>query len=329
MSLNKPINIDEYVSEIKKGNIAILSRAITLIESTRPEHRRISNQLINALLPGLTNDTIRIGITGVPGVGKSCFIESLGMHLIEAGNKVAVLAIDPSSSLNKGSILGDKTRMEKLSTNENSYIRPTASSGNLGGIAYKTREAMLLCEAAGYNVIIVETVGVGQSETNVSNITDFFLLLMLSGAGDELQGVKRGIMEMADSLVITKADGDNLGRAKLARAEYSRALHLFPPSASGWIPEVKVCSSQTGEGIGNIWELIEKYIRHQRSKGFFTNKRSEQNVMAFDQLLNDELHRYFVSKIKSNMDVDMVRKEVFAGLTNPYDAMRILIQNIE
>ena len=241
-----------------KGDIASLSRAITLIESTHPKHQALAAQLLDQVLP-YSGKAMRIGITGVPGVGKSTFIESFGMHLIGLGKKVAVLAIDPSSNISKGSILGDKTRMEQLSVAPNAFIRPSAAAGSLGGLTYKTREASLLCEAAGFDIIIIETVGVGQSETEVRNICDFFLLLMLAGAGDELQGIKRGIMEMADGLVITKADGNNVQKAKSARSEYARALHFLPPAASGWHPEVSLCSSIDGTGIEAAYAMIENF----------------------------------------------------------------------
>lgn len=259
--MSRLLSIQEYITGLKAGNIAVLSKAITLIESSKLEHKQLAQELIDAILP-FAGKSVRIGITGVPGVGKSTFIESFGMHLIAEGKKVAVLAIDPSSSISKGSILGDKTRMEKLSIHPNAFIRPSASSGSLGGVTYKTHEATLLCEAAGFDTIIIETVGVGQSETEVSTITDFFLLLMLAGAGDELQGIKRGIMEMADGIAITKADGANATKAKGARAEYANALHFLPPSESGWIPEVKTCSSYEGIGINEIHEMIEKFV-HQ------------------------------------------------------------------
>ncbi|RYZ42943.1 MAG: methylmalonyl Co-A mutase-associated GTPase MeaB [Sphingobacteriales bacterium] len=266
-------NIPQYIDGLEQGNIAMLSRAITLIESTRAEHQELAAQLIDAILP-LTGKSTRVGITGVPGVGKSTFIEAFGMQLIEQGKKIAVLAIDPSSSISKGSILGDKTRMEKLSVHPQAFIRPSAASGSLGGVTYKTREATLLCEAAGFDTIIIETVGVGQSETEVSHITDFFLLLMLAGAGDELQGIKRGIMEMADGLAITKADGTNTDKAKAARSEYARALHFLPPHPSGWIPEVKVCSSYDNTGIETVTEMIDKYVHHQKANGYFERKRN-------------------------------------------------------
>ncbi|MBK6835783.1 MAG: methylmalonyl Co-A mutase-associated GTPase MeaB [Bacteroidetes bacterium] len=323
--MSRLLTIQEYVNGLRAGDIAILSKAITLIESSKLEHKQLAQELIDAILP-FTGKSVRIGITGVPGVGKSTFIESFGMHLIEEGKKVAVLAIDPSSSISKGSILGDKTRMEKLSIHPNAFIRPSASSGSLGGVTYKTREATLLCEAAGFDTIIIETVGVGQSETEVSTISDFFLLLMLAGAGDELQGIKRGIMEMADGIAITKADGANATKAKGARAEYANALHFLPPNESGWIPEVKTCSSYEGIGINEIHEMIKKFVHHQTTKGFFDLKRKEQNLFAFRRLLDEQLKNNFIAQ-KAAMDkVKQLEQDVLIGTISPYSAVYRLLQ---
>jgi LAO/AO transport system kinase len=323
--MSRLLTIQEYVNGLKAGDIAILSKAITLIESSKLEHKQLAQELIDAILP-FTGKSVRIGITGVPGVGKSTFIESFGMHLINEGKKVAVLAIDPSSSISKGSILGDKTRMEKLSIHPNAFIRPSASSGSLGGVTYKTREATLLCEAAGFDAIIIETVGVGQSETEVSTISDFFLLLMLAGAGDELQGIKRGIMEMADGIAITKADGANATKAKGARAEYANALHFLPPNESGWIPEVKTCSSYDGIGINEIHEMIEKFVHHQTTKGFFDLKRKEQNLFAFRRLLDEQLKNNFLAQ-KAVMDkMKQLEQDVLIGAISPYSAVYRLLQ---
>src|ERR1700739_1619229 len=249
------LSIDEYVEGVLKKDISVLARAITLVESSKAEHQEISKQIIEKILPH-TGKSVRLGITGVPGVGKSTFIEIFGQILVQKNHKVAVLAVDPSSTLSKGSILGDKTRMEVLSGKNDVFIRPSPSGGSLGGVERKTRESILLCEAAGFDYILIETVGVGQSETEVHHLTDFFLLLMLAGAGDELQGIKRGIMEMADGIVITKADGTNVAKAKTARADYANAIHLFPPTESGWIPEVKICSSTERTGITEVYEMI-------------------------------------------------------------------------
>jgi LAO/AO transport system kinase len=317
-------NIQDYLNGLKQGNIAMLSRAITLIESTRPEHQQLAAQLMDEVL-SMSGNSVRIGITGVPGVGKSTFIESFGMHLIEQGKKVAVLAIDPSSSISKGSILGDKTRMEKLSVHPQAFIRPSAASGSLGGVTYKTREATLLCEAAGFDTIIIETVGVGQSETEVSHITDFFLLLMLAGAGDELQGIKRGIMEMADGMAITKADGNNTDKAKAARSEYARALHFLPPHVSGWIPEVKICSAYDNTGITDVGLMIEKYLAHQQANGYFLQKRNEQNLYAFQRLLNEQLRQMLYARPGLNEEIKALENEIAANKISPYSAVKKII----
>lgn len=319
--MSKQINIQQYLDGLKAGNIAILSRAITLIESTREEHQELAAQLIDAILP-LSGNSVRIGITGVPGVGKSTFIESFGMHLISQGKKVAVLAIDPSSSLSKGSILGDKTRMEQLSVHPNAFIRPSAASGSLGGVTYKTREATLLCEATGFDTIIIETVGVGQSETEVSHITDFFLLLMLAGAGDELQGIKRGIMEMADGLIITKADGSNIIKAKSARTEYARALHFLPPHVSGWIPEVMICSSYDHTGIADADAMIHKFVQHQTSNGYFKQKRKEQNLFAFQRLLQEYLKRHLLHQHGFREKITALESAITKDEISPYSAVQ-------
>jgi LAO/AO transport system kinase len=254
----KLLSADDYLLGIQRGDVAVLGQAITLVESALTKHRSIAETLIEKCLP-LSGKSIRIGITGVPGVGKSTFIEAWGNYLTSLGHKVAVLAVDPSSQTSKGSILGDKTRMNDLAINPKAFIRPSPSAGSLGGVAQKTRESIILCEAAGFDVILIETVGVGQSETAVHSMTDFFLLLMLSGAGDELQGIKRGIMEMADHLTITKADGDNLKKAKLAASEYKNALHLFPAQESGYTPQVSICSALEKTGLDSIWSTIESY----------------------------------------------------------------------
>ena len=248
------LTLEQYTNGIVQGNRVVLGQAITLIESSLADDQILAGQLLEAIL-NKTGNAIRIGITGVPGVGKSTLIEALGNHIITLGKKIAVLTVDPSSQLTKGSILGDKTRMEDLSKNPMAFIRPSASGSVLGGVANKTREVMLLCEASGYDVIIIETVGVGQSEVEVKSMTDFFLLLMLAGAGDELQGIKKGIMEMADGLAITKADGDNIQQATAAQSEYQHALHLYPTPASGWNPNVLTCSALTGTGIDEIWKM--------------------------------------------------------------------------
>lgn len=271
------LTVHEYAAGILAGDRIILGKAISLIESNLGSDQQEASQLIEKILDK-TGNSIRIGITGVPGVGKSTFIEAFGKFVTDQQKKIAVLTIDPSSQLTKGSILGDKTRMDDLSKNPNAFIRPTASGNTLGGVSNKTRESILLCEAAGYDVIIVETVGVGQSEVAVKSMVDFFLLLMLAGAGDELQGIKKGIMEMADAIAITKADGYNVKHATEAQAEYQHALHLFPTSASGWSPKVLTISSLTKKGIKETWEMIVKYKDQTTKSGFFNENRSKQNA---------------------------------------------------
>ncbi|MFT7056278.1 MAG: LAO/AO transport system kinase, partial [Roseivirga sp.] len=268
MAKLRRLSIKEYTEGILNSDRVILSRAITLVESNLLTDITLAQALLENIIPH-AGKSVRIGITGVPGVGKSTFIESFGEYITNQDNKLAVLTVDPSSQLGKGSILGDKTRMESLSRNPKAFIRPSASGSTLGGVSGKTREVMLLCEAAGYNVIFVETVGVGQSETLVHGMVDFFLLLMLAGAGDELQGIKKGIMEMADAVVINKADGDNIKPAQRAKIEYQNALHLFPASESGWIPEVKTCSAIKGEGLSAIWQMMEKYLQQVQTNNFF------------------------------------------------------------
>ncbi len=281
LNRRKHPSIQEYVTHILEGNITYLSRAITLVESTNERHYKKANEILTNCLP-YANSSIRIGITGVPGVGKSTFIESFGKYLTSIGKKVAVLAVDPSSSVNKGSILGDKTRMEELVTDENAFIRPSPSGSSLGGVAQKTRESIILCEAAGFDTIIIETVGVGQSETAVHSMVDFFLLLKLSGAGDELQGIKRGIIEMADAIVINKADGENIKNAKIAKIEFNRALHLYPMKPSGWQPKVLTASAIKNKGIQDIYNMISSYIKKTKDNNYFNTKRNDQNKVIFN-----------------------------------------------
>ncbi len=291
MRKNQPSSKD-LITGILSGDKTALSRAITLVESTNLEHLEKANEIIQASLPH-ANKSIRIGITGVPGVGKSTFIEAFGKHLTSLGKKVAVLAVDPSSTISHGSILGDKTRMEELVKDENAFIRPSASGETLGGVARKTRETIILCEACGFDTIIIETVGVGQSETAVHSMVDFFLLLKISGAGDELQGIKRGIMEMADAIVINKADGDNINKAKLAKTEFNRALHLFPAKKSGWIPTAATCSSITKIGIKEVWKTISDYFELVKSNLYFEEKRKEQNQFWMMETINEQLKSNF------------------------------------
>lgn len=282
-------SIPEFVNKIFAGNISFLSRAITLIESTNQNHQEKANKILEQCL-SKANNSVRIGITGVPGVGKSTFIETFGKHLTKKGRKVAVLAIDPSSSINQGSILADKTRMEELVHDRNAYIRPSPSGLSLGGVAQKTREAIILCEAAGFNTIIIETVGVGQSETMVHSMVDFFLLLKVAGTGDELQGLKRGIVEMADAIVINKSDGENIKNTKIAQTEFSRALHLYPPKESGWQPRVLRASSLKNTGIKAINDMIEEYLQLVKRNHFFEARRNLQNTFWLKSTIKQSLH---------------------------------------
>ena len=289
----KPLpSAGELVEGILKGDVTTLSRAVTLVESLNPDHQKIAQEVIEKCLPHSGNSR-RIGITGVPGAGKSTSIDVFGLHVLKDGGKLAVLAIDPSSERTKGSILGDKTRMEKLAVHPDAFIRPSPSAGSLGGVARKTRETIVLCEAAGYNNIFVETVGVGQSETAVHSMVDFFLLIQLAGNGDELQGIKRGIMEMADGIVINKADGDNINRAQLAQAQFRSALHLFPPTTSGWMPEVLTYSGYYELGIAEVWEMIDRYFAFVKANGYFQKKRTQQSRYWMYETINEQLRQRF------------------------------------
>ncbi len=286
------ITAAEYVEGILKGNVTMLGQAVTLVESQLPEHQSLAQEVIEKCLP-YTGNSKRIGITGVPGAGKSTSIDVFGLHVLNRGGKLAVLAIDPSSELTKGSILGDKTRMEKLSVQKDAFIRPSPSAGSLGGVARKTRETIVLCEAAGYDNIFVETVGVGQSETAVHSMVDFFLLIQLAGTGDELQGIKRGIMEMADGIVINKCDGDNVERAKLAAAQFRSALHLFPTPPSGWSPKVLTYSGYYELGIDEVWMMIDEYFEFVHKNGYFEERRRQQEKYWMYETINEQLKRHF------------------------------------
>ncbi len=288
------LSVNDYVEGIRKGNPAILGQAVTLVESLMPEHQIIAQEVITKCLP-YTGNSRRIGITGVPGAGKSTSIDVFGLHVLNKGSKLAVLAIDPSSERSKGSILGDKTRMEKLSVQPNVFIRPSPSAGSLGGVARKTRETIVLCEAAGYDTIFVETVGVGQSETAVHSMVDYFLLIQLAGTGDELQGIKRGIMEMADGIVINKCDGDNVDRANLAAAQFRNALHLFPLPPSGFLPEVVTYSGYYELNIDKVWDMIDRYFDHVRASGYFEAKRRSQEKYWMYETINEQLKARFYS----------------------------------
>ncbi len=288
----RQLTAGEYVEGILKGDVSILGRAVTLVESTAEAHQALAQEVIEKCLP-YSGNSRRIGITGVPGAGKSTSIDVFGLHVLKQGGKLAVLAIDPSSERTRGSILGDKTRMEKLSTHPDAFIRPSPSAGSLGGVARKTRETIALCEAAGYNNIFVETVGVGQSETAVHSMVDFFLLIQLAGTGDELQGIKRGIMEMADGIAINKADGDNVARADLAAAQFRNALHLFPPTPSRWRPEVVTYSGYFELNIDKVWDMIDRYFEYVKSTGYFEQKRNEQAKYWMLETINEQLRHDF------------------------------------
>ncbi|MFT6828279.1 MAG: LAO/AO transport system kinase [Roseivirga sp.] len=322
------LSIKEYTEGILNSDRVILSRAITLVESNLATDIALAQELLEAIIP-FSGQSIRIGITGVPGVGKSTFIESFGEYITEQEKKLAVLTVDPSSQLNKGSILGDKTRMESLSRNPNAFIRPSASGTTLGGVSGKTREVMLLCEAAGYDVIFIETVGVGQSETLVHGMVDFFLLLMLAGAGDELQGIKKGIMEMADAVVINKADGENIKAALRAKVEYQNALHLFPVSDSGWIPEVRTCSALQSEGLDPIWEMIEKYVHQSKANSFFDGNRKEQNLQWMKENIQSLLEQEFYTHPAVLKELKSIEKAVQSGELPALNAARILLQKFK
>ncbi len=317
--------VDRFLSGIKAGDRNYLGQAITLIESVRIEDKVLAGELVNACLP-FSGNSVRIGITGVPGVGKSTFIEALGLYLIKLGKKVAVLAIDPSSTRTKGSILGDKTRMEDLSVHPDAFIRPSASAGTLGGVARATREAMILCEAAGFDIVIIETVGVGQSETAVAQLVDFFMLLMLAGGGDELQGIKRGIMEMADLIVINKADGDNMLKADLAKREYANALHLFPPLANGWTPETITASALKNTGIEQAWEIVSNFLQHTQKAGFFQSNRHQQSIHILEDTITAALNDHFFKNADMKSQLTMMEKQVLADKINPYEAANLLLQ---
>ncbi|MFT4576119.1 MAG: LAO/AO transport system kinase [Polaribacter sp.] len=324
MSRSKQPSIDVFVSQILKGDITFLSRAITLVESTNTKHQEKATEILDRCLP-YANNSVRIGITGVPGVGKSTFIESFGKHLTGQGKKIAVLAIDPSSSVNKGSILGDKTRMEELVTDANAFIRPSPSGASLGGVAQKTRESIILCEAAGFDTIIIETVGVGQSETAVHSMVDFFLLLKIAGAGDELQGIKRGIIEMADAIVINKADGDNIKKAKIAKNEFNRALHLYPPKESTWQPKVLTCSSLQHTGIAEIDGLINKYLLLTKENSFFNKRRNEQNTYWLKATIEQQLKDTFYNNKTVQKQLEIELKKLEKGNTTPFNAAKRLL----
>lgn len=312
-SVRKPrLSVEQYVQGVLENNRSILAQAITLVESNSPAHMQVAQEVLTALLPH-TGKSIRVGITGVPGAGKSTFIEALGSMLCERGHRVAVLAVDPSSPVTRGSILGDKTRMEKLSRNPRAFIRPSATGGTLGGVNRKTRETMLICEAAGFDVILVETVGVGQSETTVRSMVDFFLLLLLTGAGDELQGIKKGVIEIADALLINKADGENRQRALIAKGEYNRVLHYLQPATAGWQTKAYTCSALTGEGIAEIWSVVETFRDEMTRSGGLAARRQAQARDWLRSMTEDYLRTRFYGNAEVAKKLPEVEAAVLRG----------------
>ncbi|MBQ2784651.1 MAG: methylmalonyl Co-A mutase-associated GTPase MeaB [Alistipes sp.] len=320
----RQMTTDEYVDGILAGNITILAQAITLIESNNPTHYAQAQEIIERCLPH-SGRSVRIGITGVPGAGKSSFIEAVGNMVTSYKHKLAVLAIDPSSERSGGSILGDKTRMETICHNPDIFVRPSPSAGSLGGVARKTRETIVLCEAAGFDVIFIETVGVGQSETAVHSMVDMFMMLQISGAGDELQGIKRGIMEMADMMVITKADGENVTKAELAKAQYQGALHLFPLADSGWRPQVYTCSSLEGTGLEEVWQGVEQYLQHIELNGYFTSNRNRQNKYWMYETINETLKSSFYNNPEIQERMADVEQRVLDAKLSSFIAAKELL----
>lgn len=329
LKMNRPpkkrqLSVDDFVDGILKGNVTVLSQAVTLVESVRPEHHAIAQQVIEKCLP-YSGKSVRIGISGVPGAGKSTSIDVFGLHELEKGGKLAVLAIDPSSERSKGSILGDKTRMEQLSVHPNSFIRPSPSAGSLGGVARKTRETIILCEAAGFDKIFVETVGVGQSETAVHSMVDFFLLIQLAGTGDELQGIKRGIMEMADGIIINKADGNNIDKARLAQTQFRNALHLFPAPDSGWTPEVLTYSGFYNIGVKEVWDMVDRYMAFVKENGYFDYRRNEQSKYWMYETVNEYLRdSFYHHPVIEGMLAEKERQVLSADLTSFIAAKKLL-----
>lgn len=321
----KKLEVEDYVSGILAGDISILGQAVTLVESSLNSDQAIAQKVIERCLP-YSGKSVRLGITGVPGAGKSTFIESLGTKLCEAGKRLAVLAIDPSSERSKGSILGDKTRMTELSMAKNAFIRPSPSAGSLGGVARKTRETIVLCEAAGYNTIFVETVGVGQSETAAHSMVDFFLLLQVTGTGDELQGIKRGIMEMADGIAINKCDGQNINKAQVAKTQFRNALALFPPTESGWKPDVTTCSAVEGTGIMDVWKMVEDYIVFIKRNGYFDRQRTRQAKYWMYETINSHLLNSFYQNEQMEHLINEAERKVLNNELSSFIAANQLLE---
>ena len=319
------LSVQEFVDGILAGNVTVLSQAVTLVESVRPEHQAMAQEVIERCLP-YSGNSVRIGISGVPGAGKSTSIDVFGLHVLErTGGKLAVLAIDPSSEKTKGSILGDKTRMERLSVHPDVFVRPSPSAGSLGGVARKTRETIILCEAAGFDTIFVETVGVGQSETAVHSMVDFFLLIQLAGTGDELQGIKRGIMEMADGIIINKADGNNIDKAKLAATQFRNALHLFPASESGWTPQVLTYSGFYNIGVKEVWDMVYKYVDFVKANGYFDYRRNEQSKYWMYETINEHLRDSFYNNPRIAEMLEQKERQVLGGLETSFVAAKDLL----
>jgi LAO/AO transport system kinase len=319
----RKLSVDDYVQGVLKGNRTIIAQAITLVESNLPIHMEMAQNVLKQLIP-YTGNSIRIGFTGVPGAGKSTLIESFGMMLCDQNHRVAVLAVDPTSSVSKGSILGDKTRMEQLSRHANAYVRPSPSSGTLGGVTRKSRETLLICEAAGYDVIIVETVGVGQSEITVRSMVDFFLVLMLTGAGDELQGMKKGVMELADAIFINKADGNNKQAAMNAKTEYNRLLHFLQPATEGWETKAFTVSALTGEGVDHLWNVIKKYKEVTSRTNVFEKRRKEQLIDWVHSMIENQLKARFYGNLLMKKEIAEMEKFLLSGQTSPTLAVQHL-----
>ena len=326
--LRKKLSVEDYVEGVKRGDRMILAKAITLIESNAPKDFDKAQRVLQALLPR-TGHSLRIGITGVPGAGKSTFIEAFGQLLCQQGYKVAVLAVDPTSSITGGSILGDKTRMQKLSREPNCFIRPSPSGGTLGGVARKSRETMMLCEAAGCNVILVETVGVGQSETTVRSMVDFFMLVVLTGAGDDLQGIKKGIMELADAIVVNKADGDNLERAKVTQGEYERMVEFIRPATEGWTTHAYRCSALKKTGLLELWAVMREFEKVTKKSGAFDNRRKRQIISWVHTMIDEHLHNLFYEDPVIKGRLPEVKAAVLAGVVSPSQAVAELIKTFD